>query len=184
MKEGARALGVAESYRGTSGDSYLAGAVVRASRTVDGLAFTTTDIGGTDATEAVVRLYDRADREDVRLILLSGVALSWYSIVDLSAVHQTTGVPVVSVTYEESDGLGDDLRDEFDGDALEQRLSIYDSLPERRHVPVGGNDLYVRSVGVPDNRADEQVRGFTYDGRPEPARVAHLAARALLGFED
>jgi endonuclease V-like protein UPF0215 family len=184
MKQGVRSLGVAESYRGTEGDSYLAGAVVRASRVADGFAFATTTVGGTDATDAVVRLYDRIDREDVRLITLSGVALSWYNIVDLRTVHEETGAPVVSVTYDESDGLRDALREAFDGDELVERLDAYDSLPQRRRVPVGGEDLYVRSVGVPDGRADELIRGFTYDGRPEPVRVARLAARGLLDFAD
>lgn len=183
MKQGVRALGVAESYRGEGGESYLAGAVVRGSGTVDGLEFTTATVGGTDATDAVVRLYELADREDIRLVMLSGVALSWYNIVDMSVVHETTDVPVVSVTYEESEGLRAALRDEFSGDALNERLGLYDSLPPRRRVTVG-NALYVRSVGVSDERVEEAVRLFTRDGRPEPVRVARLAARGLLEFAD
>ncbi|MFW5984137.1 MAG: DUF99 family protein [Halobacteria archaeon] len=185
MKQGVRALGVAESYRGEGGDSYLAGAVVRASGTVDGLEFTTTTVGGTDATEAVVRLYDSTDREDVRLLMLSGVALSWYNIVDLCAVHEATEVPVVSVTYEGSEGLQDSIRDEFDGDARDERLAVYDSLPERRCVTVDGTDLYVRSIGASEDRSDDWIRGFTLTGgRPEPVRVARLAARGLLAYEE
>lgn len=185
MKQGVRALGVAESYRGESGASYFAGAVVRASRVVDGIVYTTATVGGTDATDAVIRLYDRADRQDVRLVAVSGVALSWYNLVDLRAVHEETDVPVVSVTYEESGGLEDGIREEFDGDALDERLAVYDSLPERRRVDVDGTVLYVRSVGVPEDRADDRVRGFTRtDGRPEPLRVARLAARGLLAYEE
>ncbi len=180
MKKGVRALGVAESYRGQTGESYLAGAVVRASRVADGFAFTNATVGGTDATDAVIRLYDRVDRDDLRLVMLSGVALSWYNFVDLCRVYDETGVPVVSVTYEESNGLRDAVRNEFDGDARDERLELYDSLPSRRRV----GDLYVRSVGIPDGRADKWVRGFTYDGRPEPVRVARLAARGLLDYEE
>jgi endonuclease V-like protein UPF0215 family len=179
MKQGVRALGVAESYRGEDGDSYLAGAVVRGSSVVDGFAFTTATVGGTDATEAVVRLYEIIGREDVRLVMVSGVALSWYNIVEPCAVHEATGVPVISVTYEESDGLGEAIRQEFDAEERERRLKMYDRLPERRSV----GDLYVRSAGVPEDRADEYVRDFTHDGRPEPVRVARLAARGLLEYE-
>jgi len=181
MKQGVRALGVAESYRGETGDSYLAGAVVRGSYAVDGLVYTTATVGGTDATDAVVELYDR---DDVRLLMLSGVALSWYNIVDLHAVNEATGVPVASVTYEESDGLRRAIRDEFDGEARDERLATYDSLPPRRPVSVCDTTFYLRSVGVPDERADEWMRGFTHDGRPEPVRVARLAARGLLDYEE
>jgi endonuclease V-like protein UPF0215 family len=184
MKQGVRALGVAESYRGRSGASYLAGTAVRASRVVDGIAYATATVGGTDATDAVISLYESADREDVRLVMVSGVALSWYNLVDLRVVHDATELPVLSVTYEESDGLREAVRQEFDGEALEERLSVYDSLPPRRRLDIDGNDLYVRSVGVDDERADEWLHGFTHDGRPEPLRVARLAARGLLAYEE
>jgi endonuclease V-like protein UPF0215 family len=184
MKEGVRALGVAESYRGEDGESYLAGTVVRASRVLDGIVYTTATVGGTDATDAVVRLHENADREDLRLLMVSGVALSWYNLVDLCAVHDATELPVLSVTYEESDGLRDAVKREFEGDAAEERLSVYDSLPPRRRLDNDGNELYVRSVGVEDERADEWVHGFTHDGRPEPLRVARLAARGLLNHEE
>lgn len=184
MKEGVRALGVAESYRGEDGESYLAGTVVRASRVLDGIVYTTATVGGTDATDAVVRLYKNADREDLRLLMVSGVALSWYNLVDLRAVHDATELPVLSVTYEESDGLRDAVKREFEGDAAKERLSVYDSLPPRRRLDNDGNELYVRSVGVEDERADEWVHGFTHDGRPEPLRVARLAARGLLNHEE
>ena len=184
MKEGVRALGVAESYRGEDGESYLAGTVVRASRVLDGIVYTTATVGGTDATDAVVRLHENADREDLPLLILSGVALSWYNLVDLCAVHDATELPVLSVTYEESDGLRDAVKRELEGDAAEERLSVYDSLPPRRRLDNDGNELYVRSVGVEDERADEWVHGFTHDGRPEPLRVARLAARGLLNHEE
>jgi len=186
MKQGVRALGVAESYRGDGGRSYLAGAVVRASRVADGFRFTTVEVGGTDATESVVELQEAHDREDVRLVLVSGIAPAWYNIVDLRDVHKETGLPVVSVTYEDKGkkDLRDSLPEEFEGEELDERLELYDSLPDRRRVVADGNDLYVRSVGVPEERADDWVRGFTYDGRPEPVRVARLAARGLLEFTD
>jgi endonuclease V-like protein UPF0215 family len=199
MKDGVRALGVAESYRGECGDSYLAGAVVRADSVAEGFRFTTITVGGTDSTEKLVELYDSFGREDVRFALVSGIAPAWYNIVDIGAVHEEVDVPVVSVTYEEGagnrsdeegdeDGLRDALRREFGGDELDERLALYDALPPRRRVSVDGKGvrgaLYVRSVGVSDERADEWVRGFTHDGRPEPARVARLAARGLLEFVD
>ncbi len=191
MKKGVRAVGVAESYRGEGGDSYVAGAVVRADGIVEGFRFTTIAVGGTDATDGVVELYDAFDRDDMRFVLVSGVAPAWYNIVDLRAVHEEVDVPVISVTYEEGDedGLRTALEDEFDGDALDERLALYDSLPQRRRIAVGDDRaVYVRSVGVSDDRADGWIRGFTRSdegsARPEPVRVARLAARGLLDFVD
>lgn len=177
MKTGVRALGVAESYRG--GQSTLAGAVVRASRIVDDFGFESCSVGGTDATDAVITLFEELDREDVRYVLVSGIALAWYNVVNLQTVHDAIERPVFSVTYEESDGLEDGIREAFDGEARDQRLDIYRTQPERHALAVNGEHVFVRAVGIGEEEARDVVRAFTPEGgRPEPLRVARLAARA------
>ncbi|MCL9813040.1 DUF99 family protein [Natranaeroarchaeum aerophilus] len=180
MQAGTRALGIAESYSGSADESYatLAGAVVRADRVVDGIGFDRTTVGGLDVTDAVCRL---VDRDDVRLVLLSGIALSWYNLCDLRAVHDRIDRPVLSVSYGESDGLEAAIRREFDGEPLRKRLEIYWSLPCRRSVSVDGRTVFVRSIG--DVETEAVVRRFTLgNARPEPVRVAKLAARAAHAY--
>ncbi len=177
MKSGARALGIAESAAGER--STLAGAVVRADRTVEEFTFSSCTIGGTDATDAIVSLIEAVDRPDVNDVILGAVAPAWYNIVNLSRIARTTNRSVIAVTFEDSDGLEDDLRDAFSGDQLQQRLETYRSLPSRRAVSVNDKTVYVRAVGLEDSRAADIVRGFTpAGGRPEPIRVARAAARA------
>lgn len=179
MKSGTRALGVAESFRGGTGDSTIAGAVVRADRTVDGLAFSTCSVGGTDVTDAVADCYHRLDREDVRYVLVAGVALAWYNLLDPTALADSVDRPVVAVTFEESSGLEDGLRDAFDGEALSERLERYRALPARRSTTVNGEPVFYRPVGLSDEEAERVLDAFTPEGgRPEPLRVARFAARA------
>jgi endonuclease V-like protein UPF0215 family len=177
VKPGVRALGVAESYDDER--STLAGAVVRADRVVDGFAFRSCAVGGTDATAAIGALFDRLDRPDVRYLLVAGIAPAWFNVVDLHHLQDVTDRPVLSVTFEESEGLASAIREAFDGDARRRRLATYRAQPERRRVAVADGTVFVRSVGVGDDRADEIVRAFTpKGGRPEPVRVAREAARA------
>lgn len=177
MKTGVRALGVAESYR--EDRSTLAGAVVRADRVIDGFGFASCTVGGTDATDTVVSLVDRIAREDIRYVMLGAVAPAWYNVLDLSVINQRTDRPVLAVTFEESDGLEDGIRDAFSGSELEDRLERYRNLPPRRTVSVGEETVYVRASGLEFEDAREVVRAFTPEGgRPEPLRVARLAARA------
>ncbi len=181
MKAGVRALGVAESYRERT--STLAGAVVRADRTVDGFAFGTCTVGGTDATRAVVSLFERLDRQDVRYLLVAGIAPAWFNVLDLREIAAAVDRPVVSVTFEESDGLGDAIRDAFDGETARRRIDSYRAQPDRRPVSVDGETVYVRAVGLDPCEAADVVRAFTPEGgRPEPLRVARLAARAVEAF--
>ncbi|MFC6940402.1 DUF99 family protein [Salinirubellus sp. GCM10025818] len=185
MKSGVRALGVAESYPGTAraeggGRSTLAGAVVRADRVVDGLAFETCTVGGLDATDAVVRLWTDLDRPDVRYLLLAGVAPAWYNLLDLESLHERTDRPIVAVTFEPSDEpLEEALTRAFSGRALERRLERFDRLPPRSRLPINDEAVFLRWVGCEPSEARDVVRAFTPEGgRPEPLRIARMAARA------
>lgn len=177
MKPGARALGVAESFRGER--STIGGAVVTASRVTDGFGFRDCTVGGTDATDAIRRLYSGLDREDVQYLLVAGVALAWYNILDLEALHSHVDRPVIAITFEASDGLASSLREAFDGAALNRRLEAYRALPDREEITVNGESIYIRWVGIDEPAARRVVTAYTPDGgRPEPVRVARQAARA------
>lgn len=177
-KPGSRAVGIAASDGPRR--SYFCAAVVRADRVVDEFAFARCTTGGTDATAALVELFDRLDRPDVRWVLLAGVAPAWFNIVDLAALSTAADRPVIAVSFEESDGLEVPLAEHFSGEDLDARLERYDRLPPRRRLSVGDDDLFVRAVGIDDEAAAEVVAAFTPEasGRPEPLRVARLAARA------
>jgi endonuclease V-like protein UPF0215 family len=178
-----------------------AGAVVRADRALDGLAYERCTVGGDDATDAVVALVDRIDRPDVAALLLAGVAPAWFNVLDLSRLHRETGLPTLSISFEASPGLAPAIREQFDGPERAWRLDTYDALPPRRSLEVNDEQLFVRSVGIdapvadgqrsgddrddtapplaPNCEAAQFVRGFTPEGgRPEPLRVARVAARA------
>jgi endonuclease V-like protein UPF0215 family len=103
-KKGLRALGIAESFRGRE-RSTLAGVVMRRDGVVDGFGFGEVTVGGMDGTAATVSLFQDLGREDINCILLSGCVIAWYNIIDPEAVSLATGLPVVVVTYEDSEGL-------------------------------------------------------------------------------
>lgn len=183
MKAGVRALGVAESF--TAQRSTLAGAVVRADRVVDGFGFETCTVGGTDVTDAITSLFADLGREDVQYVLVSGIAPAWFNIVDLHALADRLDRPIIAVSYEESDGLESTLREEFAGETLQERLDTYDRQPPRRRLAVNDESVFVRHVGIDDTEADDVVRAFTPEGgRPEPLRIARLAAQGADRFRE
>lgn len=186
MAPPSRTLGIAFSDGPDIG--HVAGAVVRADGTLDGLAFARCTVGGTDATDAVIDCWRALAREDVRHVACAGVAPAWFNLLDLSRLHRTLERPVYAVSYERSPGLDAALREAFDGDALAVRRDAYRSLPPR--VPVAANgdadraapddSRFVRAVGIDADRAAAAVRGLTREGFPrcEPLRIAGLAASA------
>jgi len=181
---GVRALGVAESAAGDR-RATVAGAVVRADRTFDDLVLDSWTVGGTDATRTVIDCWQRLGREDVRYLLIAGIAPAWFNVLDLHAIHEAVDRPVLSVSFEASEGLEPALRDAFADDPAErdERLDVYGRQPARDEVTVNGETCFVRAAGCDPETAREVVVAFTPEGgRPEPVRVARLAARAADDF--
>jgi endonuclease V-like protein UPF0215 family len=180
VKAGARVLGIAESYANDADRSTLAGVVYRIDRTVDGFVFGSCSVGGTDATAAIVDCWGRLDRPDVQYVVVAGIALAWYNLVDLRSVHEATDRPVAAVAFEASEGLEAGLRDAFDGDELVDRLAAYRRQPPRDRCQVNGEAAFVRSAGFDGpETAHDLVRETTPSGaRPDPLRIANGAARA------
>jgi endonuclease V-like protein UPF0215 family len=180
-KKGLRVLGIAESFRGRD-RSVLAGVVMRRDRVIDGVEIGEVTVGGMDATAAVIGLFFDFEREDVNLIMLSGCIIAWYNIIDPAAVHAATGVPVVVVTYEDSEGLEEEIAAHFPGD--EERAAAYRRLGGRLPLHLSnGYTAYIRPAGIDDDTAGKLVDAFTLEGRiPEPLRVARLAARAVMRY--
>ena len=180
-KKGTRALGIAESYSGRD-QSVLCGISMRKDSNIDGVRFAPVSVGGSDATDAVISLVEDFERNDINIILLGGCIISWFNIIDPGRVTGSTGIPVICVTYEDSDGLIPDIIHHFPGDG--DRLSLYEGLGERILVHLKtGKTIYIRPFGIPGYHAAVLCDQFTRDGRiPEPIRVARLAARGFMRY--
>jgi hypothetical protein len=180
-KKGLRALGIAESYAGRE-HSTLAGVVMRKDLRIDGFCFGRVRVGGTDATDTILRMIRDLDRRDINVVLLSGCVIAWFNVLDPGRIADESEIPVICVTYEESDGLLDDLRYHFPGD--EARVRAYLRLGERVPVDLGNHrTIYLRAAGIGYADAARFCRDFTLEGKiPEPLRVARLCARQFISL--
>jgi endonuclease V-like protein UPF0215 family len=181
-KKGLRVLGIAESFSGKD-RSVLAGVVMRKDLRTDGFSFSSTTVGGMDGTTAVISLYRDFAREDINFIMISGNVISWFNIIDPQRVHDDTGRGTIIVTYEDSEGLEEEISHHFPGDR--ERLEAYRALGPRTTVNLStGCTIYIRSYGVSGRDAEKLCNDFTLDGKvPEPLRVARLCARAVQRFD-
>jgi len=177
-KKGLRALGIAESYCGRE-HSTLAGVVMRKDLRIDGFCSGRVSVGGTDATDTILAMIRDLARRDINVVLLSGCVIAWFNVIDPGRIFDESKIPVVCVTYEESDGLLGDLRHHFPED--EARIHSYLRLGERKPVDLGGNrTIYLRVAGIEYLDAARFCRDFTLEGKiPEPLRVARLLARQV-----
>ncbi|MDW8001022.1 MAG: DUF99 family protein, partial [Candidatus Nitrosocaldus sp.] len=123
---------------------------------------------------------------DVNLIMLGGVVISMYNIIDLDRVHATLSLPVIGVTFEESEGLEEHIMRAFKGEQAEMKLQAYRRLGAREKVKLKtGHDVYIRCAGIHSRVARRALNRFLLQGAvPEPIRVARLLARGVLMYHD
>ena len=69
LQKNFKTLAIAESFKVEDGFSVLAGVVARRDGTVEAVAVDTATVGGTDATEAAVRIAERLLKPDVSIIM-------------------------------------------------------------------------------------------------------------------
>jgi endonuclease V-like protein UPF0215 family len=179
-KKGLRALGISESFRKGEGESaVLGGVVMRGDLQIDGFCLTTVTVGGLDGTDKVLELYRGLDRSDINVALLNGCVISRFNLVDIFEVFEKIKIPIICVTYEESEGLEKYFEELED---CEVRMKVYKKLGER--VPVEletGHLVWVRSAGIKEERDVKALLDrFTLQGAvPEPLKVARLLARSV-----
>jgi endonuclease V-like protein UPF0215 family len=177
-KKGIRVLGIAESFKKSGKKSTLAGVVMRRDLIIDGMVFGSATIEGDDATDSIISIHKSLARDDVSCIILDGLVISMYNIIDGERVAKETGLPVVAITFENSNGLEGSIKHHFDH--WQHKLEQYHRLGKREKVALRtGKSLFIRHWGLTQKRAVAILNSFTLQGSvPEPIRVAKLAARA------
>jgi len=180
-KKAIRALGVAESFYETSKKSILAGVVMRGDFLIDGFSFSFVTLRGNDATSSVIDLYTKLNRKDINVLMLGGVVISLYNIVEISKVYESLKIPIIAITYNESEGLEEHIIKNFPNN-YQEKLEAYKRLGKREKLILKTNkEVFVRAEGVDLESCKALLDRFTLNGKiPEPIRVARLLARSLL----
>jgi len=185
LKDQARVLGVDDGpFVKGQGRVPVAGVLVCPPNYVEGVLASSCTVDGTDATEVIVDMVEGSRyREQVRMIMIDGVALGGFNVVDISLLHSRLGIPAVTVSRDRPDqsSIASALRDHFpDWDA---RLEII-GRHQVREVQLPDGRVYVASAGIDPKEADAMVRRCVVRGcLPEPVRLAHLVATAMVRGE-
>ncbi len=155
------------------GDVRVVGAVCSRTR-LDGVLSGKVRRDGANATDELVRLVREGKfRGHVRAVLLQGIALAGFNVVDIHRLSDELDVPVVVAVrkHPRLHLVEDALRERTRGGARKWRLVQAAGLLE----PVG--PMWIQRVGLTRPQAVDLLRATTLHGNlPEPLRLAHLIA--------
>ena len=182
-KKGLRGLAIAESFKQGDAFSRLAGVVIRRDFIIDGFVFGKCTIEGDDATDAILDMYSKLNRDDISYLMISGLVISMYNIIDIKKIWEKIKIPTIGITYEESEGIGDAIQHHFPN-SYESKLEQYCNLGKRTEITLHtGYKLYLRCEGCILEEAKKFLDLLIVQGSvPEPVKVAQLLAKASLSF--
>lgn len=145
---------------------------------VTGVVIGQVEKDGADSAAQLVRLV-RESRfaEHVQLILLQGIALAGFNVVDVFYLYQQLEMPVLVVSRKMPDlpAVKNALLTQIaNGD---QKWRVIEQLGP---LEAAGN-VYIQRVGLTAQQAQTVIKRFAiYSHIPEPLRLAHLIAGAII----
>lgn len=144
---------------------------------VEGVAVSAFPVDGDGATEFLARfVLSLRARAGLHAVVLGGITLAGLGVVDLSALAARIGKPVLAVGRRSSERS--ELARALRAAGLEERIEVARASPRAERIHDG---LWVAAAGAEPERAAALVRATLRKSRlPEPLRLAHLIARALV----
>jgi hypothetical protein len=180
-KKGLRGLAIAESFKENEKISHLAGVVMRRDYIIDGFVFGHSTIEGNDASDSILQMHQKLNRDDISFVMISGLIISMYNIIDIKKIWDRLKIPIIGVTYEDSKGIEDSIKYHFP-DSYGSKIDTYRKLGQRTKILLHtGYDVFVRLEGCTVTEAKNLLNAMTLQGAvPEPLRVAQMLAKTKL----
>lgn len=181
MKPHVRVLGIDDSpFSFSDSKVNVIGVVMRLPSYIEGVMRSRLTIDGEDGNDVLARMINSSRyKEQLRLVMLDGIAMGGFNVIDIEALNQATGLPIASVTRDLPDlvKMEGALRQHFEDWERRLRVITRSSLFQVRtaHKP-----LHVAAAGIDEKDVADLIGSSIVRGAlPEPIRIAHLIATAV-----
>jgi hypothetical protein len=185
MKQQIRLLGIDDSPF-TFNDKYcvVIGVVMRGGDYLECVLRNQVKIDGNDATFVCKDMIENTrHKKQLKAVLLDGIALGGFNVVDIDALYNDTNLPILTITRDKPDFEKIKLALKKNFGDWKERWNIM-SKGELYEVKTSHNPIYVKCVGMNIKEAKEIIKLSTIRGVvPEPIRVAHLIASGIIRGE-
>ena len=146
----------------------------------EGVAITEFPVDGAGATEFLTDWIESLRlRPTLQGIVLGGITIAGLGVIDIRALAKGLEVPVLVVTRR--DPANHRLDQALEASGLTERLAVVNQTPPAFEAEPG---LFIAHTGADRDEAEALLRATLRKSKfPEPLRVAHLIARALVSGE-
>ncbi len=153
MKKGVRILGIDDAaFDFDEERTFLTGVVYRGTEFIEDIQTVDIEVDGENATEKVLQLYRKCqNKTQIKAVLVDGISLAGFNLVDIEKVSEEIGKPVIAVTSNEPDKerfretmeRTDNYDEKFEDFALHREVEMKDE-----HVTYSLQDAILRKLKI------------------------------------
>ena len=180
-KKQIRIIGIDDSpfNRFKKGKVLVIGTIFRGGDFLDGLVSTKVNSDGNDSTSKLIEMINKCKfKPQLRCILLDGIALAGFNVIDIKELNEKTKIPVIVI-----------MRDYPNFKKIIKALKKAKKIKKLELMHKAGkivkvNKIYIQYTGLTLSKAKEIVKiSCTRSHIPEPIRVAHLIGSGVVSGE-
>jgi endonuclease V-like protein UPF0215 family len=177
MKDEVRILGIDDASFDKFNDITVRviGVFFRGGAFLDGVISTLAQVDGDDATQNIIRMINNTKfKPQTQCIMLDGIAVGGFNIIDVVELNQQTSIPVIVVMrhYPDFPAIEKTLRDL----GMEHKIIL---LKKAGEITQAGK-LFIQRAGISLQKSQEFLTiSCTRSYVPEPIRVAHLIGQGM-----
>jgi endonuclease V-like protein UPF0215 family len=162
----------------------LVGVVMRGGRWIDGVMSTYIERDGTDVTERLSEAITKSrHRGQLRIVMTDGITFAGFNVLDVRRLYRETGIPVIVISRERPN-MRDIKKALSHIRGWKSRWETIRGMGRLYPVEIRGRTVYMQIEGIREDDARRAVRlSATRSTVPEPLRVAHLIATAIVRGE-
>lgn len=186
IKREIRIAGIDDApFKKFSGNRCLVVATIfRGGNYMDGLLSCHVRVDGNDATEKLVKLIKKTRHYgQINCIMLNGIAVAGFNIIDIQKLSKKTGMPVVVIIRKMPD-IQKIAKALNKASAIRKtagrKMNLIARAGKVYKMNIKGRNLFMQVAGVSPTAAAEIVRiSATHSLIPEPIRIAHIIASGI-----
>jgi len=180
-KKEIRTIGIDDSpfKKFKKGNIIVIGTIFRGGTLLDGILTTKVAIDGNNSTKKLIEMINRSKfKVQLRCILLNGIALAGFNVIDIQELNKKTKIPIIVV-----------IRKYPNFKKIEETLKKLKKQGKFRLMQKAGpvekiGKIYIQRKGITKKKAKEILKlTCTRSLIPEPIRVSHLIAGGIVTGE-
>ncbi len=182
-----RILGFDDSpFKRTDKKVAVMGVIYRGGSFLDVVLKSEVAVDGLDATEKLAKLVNKSrHKPQLKVLMFDGITLGGFNIIDIKKLHKQTELPVIVINrrHPDLDSVQKALENNFKD--FKKRWGMILNAGKIKVCNLkNGKRVYYQTVGMEDEEAEEVIQlSSTHSDIPEPLRVAHLIAAAIIKGE-